>query len=422
MKGKIFLVVSFFALALFSQRQVQGQTSTQGPRRPGPVSGTANIPQLAHLPDLIIQSVEFASGSTPETSEKSKIAIVITNQGDKGFATANIKGPIQVWLRVWKPAAAQSRAETEPKATTFTWGGVAKLDDLAAGESKSVFIEAPKPPGGWETTGGGGVAFIAYPRMWKTPNDPLRLRVVARVDSNNAVKEMDESNNDRFLFERPPTGTGPLLSIKTVQQPANEPVIKVLVENLGTQMNSPGAKLKFQLEESVKQGSVETNVDVFFWVPGKPTPHGDGTWMGLGPKKTPLTQTDIDALPATTKIPQKFEKSLLIPTLAPGASTWLTVDFTLPDPGTYVRPNQTFPGLNPLIATSRPGYITALTPGDECANLKAFYASHPRLAIRIEQKKSYSLAGAQSSYHGQLSPSFFKFVNYSPPNKYVGCK
>lgn len=426
MKIKTFLADSLFVLALLCQSPTHGQAPTPIPRRPTPVPGTATVPQLAHLPDLVIYSVQFAPGSTPDTSEKTRIAVTVRNNGDQGFATANVKGPTQVWLRMWKPARAQGLAEAEPKATTFTWGGVLKLGDLAAGESKDLWFEVPKPPGGWETTGGGGIGFVSIPREWKNPSDPLRLRIVARADSNDAVKEMDESNNDRFIFEFAPSGSGPVLSIKTVQQPSNQPVIKVLVENLGTKNNNPGAKIKFQLKEQIKEGSQDTDVDVFFWVPGKPTPHGaGGTWMGqpAGQKVVQLTQQDVDALPPTTKIPQTFQKNLLIPVIAPHESVWLTVDFTLPDPGTYIRPDSTHPSVSKYQGASQPAtYVKSLTQSEECSNLTAFYASRPRIAIRIDQKNWYQVTGARAFYNTQLSPAFFKSVNYVPPNKYVGCK
>ncbi|MCA1636127.1 MAG: hypothetical protein LC785_16155 [Acidobacteria bacterium] len=363
-----------------------------------------------------VQSVAFVQG------EKETIRVAVTNRGDKKYDSANVKGPVEVWLRIWKPTQAQSLTETEPKATSHLWGGVLKLNSLAAGETGSVNFVVARPPGGWEMKGD----------IWVGPNwinyqDPLRLRIVARVDPKNAVKESDESNNNTpiFAFAPPVELAGPVLSIKEVQQPINQPVIKVLVENLGKQKSWPGAKIKFQLRKQVyKNTSQDPNVDVFYWVTGKPAPHngsnGGGGWgtkstsavdILLGGKSgpvAPLTQQDIDALPPTTKIPQTFQKSLPIPPLAPGESVWLAVDFSLPDPGTYVAKSAT--------------YIKALTESDECSNLTAFFASHPRIDIRIDQKGSPSVVGARKHYEEQLSPSYFKFMNI-PPGKYDGkCK
>lgn len=231
------------------------------------------------------------------------------------------------------------------------------------------------------------------------------------------------------------TNLRPVMSIEDVKfdQP---PMIKVLVMNRGKQKNKPNefATVRYELwagdknnVQSIGLGQME------FWVTGKPQPHS-GVWFGKA-----LTQQQVDAMPATTKIRSAFQKVVSIPPLAPGESEWLSVDFTLPDPGTFARP---FPPGDPVLATlyknaytlptgDPVGYIDA-SRIDECINLKAFFASYTRIQISAEFRR----VQAGDSYVGQppvdgpvtpslgrqLPQAYLKYMNM-PANKYTGkCK
>ena len=123
----------------------------------------------------------------------------VINRGDRKFGSANVEGPVEVWLRIWKPAKAQSFTATDPEATSFLWGGVMKLDGLEAGTIREVGFVVPRPPGGWE------MQCDAWSCGPKNSADQLRLRIVARVDPSNKIEESDETNNNFgwFLKLRP---------------------------------------------------------------------------------------------------------------------------------------------------------------------------------------------------------------------------
>jgi hypothetical protein len=203
--------------------------------------------------------------------------------------------------------------------------------------------------------------------------------------------------------------------------------------NRGKQKNKSTefATVTFELWTGDKKNVDSVGIGkMVFWVTGKPNPHGAG-WFGQG---TALTQQQIDALPATTKILAPFQRTVTIPPLAPGESSWVSTDFTLPDPGTFGGPFPPnawgFPTFYGGSETAPPAYIDA-SKISECADLTAFFASYIRLNITAEFRRV--LAGesytsppvngpVKSTYGRQLPQVYLNYMNI-PANKYTGkCK
>ena len=219
----------------------------------------------------------------------------------------------------------------------------------------------------------------------------------------------------------------PVMSIEEVQfQP---PLIKVLVRNRGKVKSKPGdiAQIRIILESI--SGAYNDKVEhMSFWVTGKPKPQPVGGWLGTG---KPLTQQDVDALPPTTKIQQPFEKLIPMPAIAPAQSVWLNIDFTLPDPGSYVAP----PKVNPFIsgglaAKGGSPFMIDASKLDECANLAAFFASNIRLTVYSDFRRPsdhYYVKPPEDPpvrmyYQRQIPQAYFNYMDF-PPDKYTGkCK
>ncbi len=156
------------------------------------------------MPDLVVDSVrpvQSGPGMLGFGPEKGKTSFVVhvRNAAAPGDGRADISAPFQVWLRVWKPAMPQSLTDTDPTVTSHVWGGVKTLASLKAGEGVKVTFVVPDPPGGWEwVLNGASQQGLMYSP--KNSQDPLRVRIVARVDSTNVVKESTESNNNAGWF------------------------------------------------------------------------------------------------------------------------------------------------------------------------------------------------------------------------------
>jgi hypothetical protein len=203
--------------------------TTQGEGRRSPSPATSQGALATHLPDLYVFTISWgpppqvpgvsvSSGlggwfgnkkpSTPPPpkpwenlpEDKAYLRVQVVNRGDRKFDSANAKGPVEVWVRIWKPAKAQSVTATDPEATSFLWGGVMKLDGLEGNTSREVGFVVPRPPGGWEMQCAAWVGCSPT-----TGADQLRLRIVARVDPSNKIEESDETNNNFgwFLQLRP---------------------------------------------------------------------------------------------------------------------------------------------------------------------------------------------------------------------------
>ena len=234
MKSVTLFACSVILATALSQTHASGQATPQAPRRPTPVAGKpvaspqptarqterkppppASQIKAVPLPDLVVESVmpgQSGPGMLGFGPEKGKTSFVVRvrNAAGPGDASANVTVPFQVWLRVWKPAKAQSLTDPNPGATSHVWGGVKKLEGLKAGEVAAVTFVVPDPPGGWEW----GLDFAEANQSKlvyrpKDSQDPLRVRIVARVDSGNAVKESVESNNDGGWFLNFTVGTPP---------------------------------------------------------------------------------------------------------------------------------------------------------------------------------------------------------------------
>lgn len=379
----------------------------------------APVPQFQALPDLVIAGLSLEAGA----DGKSTINVSVQNRGDTKYASASVHAPVEVWLRIWKPSQPQGLTEMEPKGTSYVWGGVLKLTGLSAGMISRVSFPVTKPPGGWETKAFG------WSGSWAKADDPMRLRIVARVDPKNTVTESNESNNATAMFQSAPAPVvlGPALSIKEVRQSTNEPFLKVLVENIGKQRSGPASKLTFDLQEKIP--SLQQNMVVMFWTTGKPAPHEAESNMVWGTKMGPsipaLTQQQVDAMPSTTMVPKGVSRTLTIPPLDPGGSTWLSIDVRLPDPGTYVRSDLILQAAawGWQGGSSAPdGYITALPLPQQCGNMTAFFASQPRVFLRLDQKNLAPGTSAITHYENQFHPGYLKFAAI-PPGKYEGkCK
>lgn len=195
MKQTGFFFITVFAFALLSQASAHGQTPPTSVTTKGklPVVTKTGAPPAFQLPDLMISRIDL-EGEIP--GGKSSCMVQVTNIGRKNYDAADIKGPIKVWLRVWKPANPQPFTETEPKATSFIWGGTLQIDGLEAGKSKQLWFVVSTPPNGWEIGCNSGKWGTVC--NWLKPKDPLRLHIVAWVDPSNTVKESNEANNHGF--------------------------------------------------------------------------------------------------------------------------------------------------------------------------------------------------------------------------------
>ena len=195
----MFLINCLLVPALLCQLPVSGQDPMGS--RAEKTKHKVSPPQRPHLPDLVISNFQ-PTGLIPRHYNQSPatFTVGVRNDGDKGFDSANVKGPIELWFRVWKPAKEQSLTDSEPKATSFVWGTVKTVEGLKAGESKFVEFEVSPPPGGWEMS----IPCEICPYDWAHRTNPVRLRIIARVDPKNVIKESNDSNNDRFPFETAP--------------------------------------------------------------------------------------------------------------------------------------------------------------------------------------------------------------------------
>ena len=181
------------------------------------VSGTRRIPSVPAVPvaktyvappDLVASSVRFEGSNLSVPT--ARIVVTVKNLGNRDFKGETAEQRVQVWLRVWKPSAPQATDATEPKVTSFVWGGTKQMTGVSAYGNHVVF-EVPTPPGGWDWScfpkakaekSGYGQLKVTTPMFCdaKNASDPLRLRIAVRVDPANNIKESNESNNDTIML------------------------------------------------------------------------------------------------------------------------------------------------------------------------------------------------------------------------------
>jgi hypothetical protein len=191
-----FCGVALFAIVLI----VTGASGqTQPIARPiGKPTVPAKPPSQLIVPDISIFAfgwgtplVQDWSGKGPPPWEnlpedKAYIRVWIENDGKKA-----IDGPIEVWLRVWKPSKPQNLDASSPEATSYVWGATAVTIGLGRNSRKEVGFVVPRPPGGFEMD---CKPYVGC-HLIDNGQDPLRLRIVARIDPANKIMESNKANN-----------------------------------------------------------------------------------------------------------------------------------------------------------------------------------------------------------------------------------
>jgi len=160
------------------------------------VPAKSTVPQLT-LPDLLITSFGWGTplhdtwtGKGPPPWEnlpedKAYIRVWIENHGKRA-----VDGPIEVWLRVWKPSKSQNLEAIAPEATSYVWGATVVIG-LAPKASRDVGFVVPRPPGGFEMN---CKPYVGCKQI-NNGQDPLRLRIVVRIDPTNKIMESNKANN-----------------------------------------------------------------------------------------------------------------------------------------------------------------------------------------------------------------------------------
>ena len=190
-----------FALFVIVLSVIGASGQTQSVPRP---IGKPTLPAKSTVPQLIVPDISIVAfgwgtpldipwtGNGPPPWEnlpedKAYIRVWITNNGK-----TRIDGPIEVFLRIWKPSKPQPLEATAPSEnTSYIWSATGVTIGLGRTASKEVGFLVPRPPGGFEMK----CTFYGLCSLINDAKDPLRLRIVARIDPANKIMESNKANN-----------------------------------------------------------------------------------------------------------------------------------------------------------------------------------------------------------------------------------